>query len=209
MVNPTFTALSVVLGGDTEHAIAASASGGTLTVKVPYAKRDLLASAGLIVTASAADTYFYTSTTTGATSTVKVGTTATTLTGTFDITEGLTIAASAAGTLTADNHSDYTVAIVLTNKVIVGNNFAIGLGNVVAVDITNYDYSSNASTGGIPLKIESPVQGILSATFMSSSGGPYTLCYFDKATQKLRVYSAAGSELNSVLVSGTLLLLKQ
>ena len=211
MTNPTFTALSVVLGGDTDHAINATLSSSTFTLKVPYAKKDLLKGAAISLTASAADTYFFTSQETGATSTIKIAATATAVTGTFDISNGMEIAASAAGTLTADNHSDYDVEVVLVDKVEAVNNFAVGLGNVVAYDITKFQYSNNASTGGIPLSLNGPVFGVLSVSMArddGTTGGPY-LWYFDKAKKKLRLFTAVGTELNGVSVGGTVLLLKQ
>lgn len=199
MTNPTFTALSVILGGDTDHPINATLSSSTFTVKVPYAKKSLLSSAKLTLTASAADTYFFTSQTTGATSTVKVGTTATALTATYDISAGLEIAASAAGTLTADNHSDYDVEIVITDKIVFAESCTVGLGNSRTYSLINCTYKTDG--------IELPGKDILAVINASAKGG--YICYYDKTTNKLLLYSAIGTQVsNNTLVDVTVFALK-
>ena len=193
---------------------------GVLTAHVDYGSnlRRKLNLAGSVAC------YMYLSDVAGTKPCAEIGTTAANTEYEFDLSQPFTFYAAAKtdstlgtdgaiGASTTDLAEVTVVMIADLNKIVRTDSYAVGLGQVKAYDLDNCTYAA----GGILLVGEANaplnagnVLGVLSACIVTedASGGPY-LWFYDKANNKLMLFSAIGSELSSGTVKGTVILLKQ
>jgi hypothetical protein len=223
-VAPTITATDIsVKVGESYVTAAAGSETGQIVAHVDFGT----AVNNMVVKGKAsAASYVYLSAEVGSLPVCEIpATTAADLTKTFNFsnTVSIYIADKTDATLDSTTHaigeettliSEYFISVIPDlNKIVRMDSFTVGMSNVKAYDISKYKYV----TGGIPLVNDvalanmGGVLGVVSASIVKSdlAGGPY-YWFYDKANDKLVLYSAVGTQLSAnTEVSGTVILMKQ